>query len=83
MPATGFAVDIDALSECVKTPDDMPLKEIIWYENGNLKDALSYIDRRPCGSAVLSCAPCREEAEKDAQEKGVRLTVIGNGGAID
>ena len=62
MPATGFAIDIDALSDRIKLPDDMPLQETIWYEDGYLKDALLYIDRMPPGSAALSIASSSEEA---------------------
>jgi len=45
-----------------------------------LKEALSYIDALPAGSAALSVALLREDAEKDAAKKNVGLTVIGNGG---
>ena len=80
MPATGFAIDIDALSDSVKLPDDIKLQETVWYEDGYLKDALLYINRMPSGSIALSAAPSREKALDDALSKGIKLTVIGNRG---
>lgn len=78
LPATGFAVDIDALSECIMLPPDQKLNQMIWFEKGYLKDALLYLNRMPAGTAELSVAASIEEAKREAKQKGAQLVCIGN-----
>ena len=75
-PATGFAVDVDAVAQTL--PEIIPnaLRCLVHYEPGYLAQALEAIDSRPAGTYELS--PCRtlEDSQKLARDKGAESVLV-------
>ena len=67
--ATGFAVDVDVVGNCL-TVEVPELRTVIHYESGYLARALEVMDRLPVGTCELS--PCRtlSSTMNLAREKG-------------
>lgn len=67
IPATGFAIDLDGLSEAIPEKPEKKKKELVFTQEAYLKQALVYIKDN---SAVI--APCEtlEEAVKMAKNQG-------------
>ncbi|HIV67753.1 MAG TPA: ATP phosphoribosyltransferase regulatory subunit [Candidatus Butyricicoccus stercorigallinarum] len=74
IPATGFAIDIDALSDSVALKQEQTAEELVFCGAGYLKLALDYI--RVSGNRA-ELAPCDtlEQAEEIAKKKGYRTLV--------
>ena len=68
--ATGFAVDVDGVAECLP-PAQLPrLDTLVHYEPGTLAVAWAEVDQRPAGTAELSTCETLEESRGMAREKG-------------
>lgn len=75
-PATGFAIDIDAVADCVQTdPADGPTT-LVQYESGSLGRAIEYIETAPCGTCVLSLCDRIEDACLEAARKNIKKLVL-------
>lgn len=81
IPATGFAIDIDALSESVDLKKKVIPQELVFCERSDLKGALNYINTN---SELAELAPCdtEKEAMELAKKKGYRTLVIFRDGAV-
>lgn len=79
--ATGFAIDIDAVADCVEMlPENAP-DTIVHYESGMLGRAIEYIESATCGTCVFSLCDCIEDACLEAGRKNIRRIVsITRGG---
>ncbi len=74
IPATGFAINIDALSESVELKQEQTAEELVFCGADHLKDALAYVHEN---QPLAELAPCdtREEALVIAKKKGHRTLV--------
>lgn len=75
--ATGFAIDVDAVSGCLKPSETSKIETIIHYNSGCLKRALEALGRFAAGQAELSTQERVEESRVLARAKGAtRLLVV-------
>ncbi|MDO5784224.1 MAG: ATP phosphoribosyltransferase regulatory subunit [Eubacteriales bacterium] len=81
IPATGFAIDIDALSESVELKKEVAAQELVFCGADSLKQALDYIHS---SKQLAELAPCDtvEEAIVLAQKKGYRTLVTFTNGEM-
>lgn len=80
MPATGFALDVEAVADCLPAPEHQKPETVVYYPLEQLAAARSYVEGQPVGSAMLSCADTPEAAKREALELGAkRLILLGNG----
>ena len=75
-PATGFAVDVDAVARTLPETALPVLRTVVHYEPGYLAQALEAVDSRPAGTCELS--PCRtlESSLNLARDKGVESVLV-------
>lgn len=69
-PATGFAVDIDAVAGCLEQEPVRAPKTLVYYELGCLLQAAAYMDQSET-NCQLSSAGTLEEAVWEARAKGI------------
>ncbi len=72
LPATGFAVDVEALASCLPQRELDPPETVVWYARGCLGRALETVAALPRGAGVLSAAPTPAQAEQEARAHGAR-----------
>ena len=75
-PATGFAVDVDAVAACLP-PAALPrLELLVHYGDGELAGALAAVDSR--GAGVCELSPCRalESTLNLARERGAAAVLV-------
>lgn len=76
MPAIGFAVDVQALSQCL-SPVEMTAKQtVVYYQDGFLGKAIELLAAEAKGTAVLSSAETEEEAREEAIRLGASVLVV-------
>ena len=79
MPATGFAIDIDALSSGLPPIHRTKTVELVHYEEEDIKKAYEYIGSRPAGSCELSsCGELSDTIELARNKKITRIVVLGD-----
>ena len=74
IPATGFAIDIDALSGSVELRSEVEVTELVFADPANLRRALAYIHSRE-KAAVLAPCDTLEEARALAVKKRIPTLV--------
>lgn len=81
IPATGFAIDIDALSDSVELKTEKTAEELVFCGASDLKHALQYIHE---SAQLAELAPCdsKTQAIELAKKKGYRTLVCFEGGAM-
>lgn len=74
IPATGFAIDIDELSDSVELKPEKTTEELVFADAGSLKAALEYVH---ASGKLAELAPCdtMEEALAVARKKGCRALI--------
>lgn len=83
-PATGFAIDVDAVCGCLKPSETEKISTIIHYERGFFKEALAVLGMEKAGQAELSTRETEEESRRLAEEKGAkRLLIVRAGGTVE
>lgn len=75
-PATGFAVDVDAVAGCLRPVEPVALEVMIHYATGCLAAALAALDSFAAGSAQLSPWETVEESRALAQSKGAKTLLV-------
>ena len=75
-PATGFAVDVDAVARCRPSAELPVLQTLIHFAPEELDRALTAVDGRPAGSSELSPCESLEETLALAREKGARQVLV-------
>lgn len=80
-PATGFAVDVDAVTGCLEAVAAPTLVTLIHYTPSSLAQALRALDGYPAGTAELSSLETLEESRELARAKGARTLLIVEGEA--
>ena len=79
LPATGFAIDMDALASSVPDEQEPKLETVIFAEKGMLRRALEIIDASGEKKAVLSSSTTVDESMKEAARLGAKYVVILDG----
>lgn len=76
-PATGFAVDIDAVAGCLPSIESQPITLFIHYDPNYLSQALRALDTiSPLGAAQLSPCATLEESRLLARHRGAKTLLI-------
>lgn len=74
-PATGFAVDVDAVAGCLPTVETLPVEGLVHFSSGCLAQALAAIDRGE-GKLELSPMDTLEQTRLLAQAKGAEYVLL-------
>ncbi len=80
VPATGFALDVEAVASCLPQPEHLPPKTVVWYDLSSLGVARSIVEAEPEGTAMLSCADRAEDARAEAMGLGAKRLILVEGG---
>lgn len=80
-PATGFAVDVDAVAGCLPVHEPAPVEWLIHYGSEDLAQALRAVDQKAAGRCELSPCETLEESKRLAREKGIRRIYVLDSGA--
>ncbi len=76
VPATGFALDVEAVASCLPQPEHLPPETVVWYDLSSLGVARNIVQAEPKGTAMLSCAESPEEAKDEAVGLGARRLIL-------
>lgn len=80
-PATGFAVDVDAVAGCLPPVESPQVTTLVHYDPACLSAALKVVDDAPSGAALLSPYQTPDETRALARAKGIKsihfITVDG------
>ena len=79
MPATGFALDVEAVTKCLDLPEHRQPETLVWYDLRALGQARALVDSLPAGSAMLSCANTPIDAELEARGLGAKTLILLDG----
>ena len=80
VPATGFALDIEAIASCMEQPEHLPPNTVVWYDLNSLGEARKIVASEPEGTAMLSCAENAEEARAEAIGLHAKLLILVENG---
>ena len=75
-PATGFAVDVDAVAGCLPGREPARVNALVHFGPGELARALKAVDDRAAGTCELSPCETLAETEQLAREKGAGLILV-------
>lgn len=75
-PATGFAIDVDAVAGCLPTEESPTVGLLIHFGPGGLARALKAVDARLPGVCELSPCTTLEETLTLAREKGAASVLV-------
>ena len=67
IPATGFGLDVEAVTGCLTQTEHTRPQTLVWYELGQLGTARQRLELEKPGSAMLSTSDTPEEAEQEAK----------------
>ncbi|SMC37103.1 ATP phosphoribosyltransferase regulatory subunit [Papillibacter cinnamivorans] len=81
-PATGFAVDVDAVAGCLAPPEPPVPDTVVHYAPECLRGALRLADSMPPGACQLSPYENPEESVALAGEKGAKCVVFLDNGTV-
>ncbi len=80
-PATGFAIDVDAVAACLEADEPPKLEVLVHFGPGQLAQALAAVDSRPAGTCELSPCGALEDSLTLARDKGaVGVLAFGEAG---
>lgn len=80
-PATGFAIDVDAVAACLEADEPPKLEVLVHFGPGQLAQALAAVDSRPAGTCELSPCGVLEDSLTLARDKGaVGVLAFGEAG---
>ncbi|MCI9472435.1 MAG: ATP phosphoribosyltransferase regulatory subunit [Flavonifractor sp.] len=80
-PATGFAIDVDAVAACLEADEPPKLEVLVHFGPGQLARALAAVDSRPAGICELSPCGALEDSLTLARDKGaVGVLAFGEAG---
>lgn len=80
-PATGFAIDVDAVAACLEAEEPPKLEVLVHFGPGQLARALAAVDSRPAGTCELSPCGALEDSLTLARDKGaVGVLACGEAG---
>lgn len=76
VPATGFALDVEAVASCLTQPEHKRPETVVYYDLSCLAKAKLYVNRQRAGTTMLSCAQSPAEAEREARALGASRLVL-------
>lgn len=76
MPATGFALDVEAVASCLTLPEHRRPETVVFYDLSRLGAARELVESLPTGTAMLSCVETAAAAKIEAQGLGARRLII-------
>ncbi len=76
VPATGFALDVEAVASCLTQPEHKRPETVVYYDLSCLAKAKLYVNRQRAGTTMLSCAQSPVEAEREARALGASRLVL-------
>lgn len=76
IPATGFALDVEAVAGCLPPVEHLRPETVIWYSLDRMGRAEELLDKESSLSAMLSCADTPEEAEREARSLGAKWLLL-------
>ncbi len=74
--ATGFAINVDAVAQCLPQPEPVQVKEVIHYPGQLIGKALALADSKAPGTCQLSPCTRLESTLQLAKEKGIPTVLI-------
>lgn len=74
--ATGFAVNVDVVAQCLPRPEPQRPLEVIHYPHHLIGKALALVDSKPRGTCELSPCGRLESTMQLAREKGIGVVLI-------
>ncbi len=74
IPATGFALDVEAVAGCLELPEHKGPETLIWYDLSRLGVAENLLDGTE--NAMLSCSSTPEEAMDEAKNLGAGKLIL-------
>ncbi len=74
--AVGFAVNVDAVAQCLPHPEPVKVEQVIHYPVSLMGQALSLLDEKEPGTCQLSPCVRLESTLKLAQEKGIPTVLV-------
>ena len=84
IPATGFAVYVDALVSCLPPREETVAETLIYYKSGCLGRALETLGTLPAGSAELSTDETESGSLDMALRRGFKkLLIVSKTGALE
>lgn len=75
-PATGFAVDVDAVAGCLPGQESPRVELLIHFERSQLSKALRAVDERVAGTCELSPCDALDKTLELAREKGAQAVLV-------
>lgn len=75
-PATGFAVDVDAVAGCLPSREPPRVKFLVHFGGGELSRALKAVDEHAVGTCELSPCENLDETERLARDKGAGAVLV-------
>lgn len=72
IPATGFALDVEAVADCLLKEEHEKPETLIWYSLTKLGRAMELLGDQKAQTAMLSCAPDLEKAREEARIIGAK-----------
>lgn len=82
IPATGFALDVEAVAGCLPVVEHVRPETVIWYCLDRMGRAEELLDKENALTAMLSCAETPEEAETEAKNLGAKWLLVVDGDGI-
>lgn len=76
VPATGFALDVEAVASCLELPEHRRPETVVWYAPARLGRAMELVQAEREGSAMLSCAGDPAAAETEARGLGASRLIL-------
>lgn len=77
MPATGFSLDVGAVTDCLEKKEHEKPKTLICYEINSLGRAMELLRSLPEQTAALSCSQTVEDARNEGKRIGaMRLLLV-------
>ncbi|MDD6023389.1 MAG: ATP phosphoribosyltransferase regulatory subunit [Oscillospiraceae bacterium] len=76
VPATGFAVDVQAVADCLPMPEHKKPETVVWYTLSRLGQARELVSEMPKQTAMLSCGDSPEAAAEEARQLGAERLIL-------
>jgi ATP phosphoribosyltransferase regulatory subunit len=76
IPATGFALDVEAVAGCLEVPEHRRPETVIWYPLEALGKAKTLLEAQPKQTAMFSCKETREAAAQEAKALGAKRLLV-------
>lgn len=76
IPATGFSLDVDAVSDCFYREKHPRPETLLWYNFVSLRTAMEIMEKAEPETMMLSCADTPEAAEQEAMTLGAKKLML-------